>query len=397
MNLKEQLEILRGEPIREKAPIEQIPCIETSDPEKLCKHPVVSVNMITYNHEPYIRQAIEGVMMQQTDFEFELIIGEDASQDKTREICFEYQKKYPDKIRVLWSEENVNHLGGNGRRVMARCRGEYIALCEGDDYWIDPLKLQKQVDVMRKHPDVGFCFCGAKQYYQAANRFEDWNEDNVTYKPGVQQKRLFFIQYLLGMGPKFNYSKKSFWGFIMTASTLFRKDAYELVQKAYDIFNWQLNLGDATLWLALSSMYDGYYLEDQGSIYRIADTGVFHNDATRSKVQIDSHLVRLYFFRKVLKQEFKIYPQPIFFEIFLLVCKRLKKRIVCMKYVVKLFLLPKGLRCKIVPWYLIPHCLSILLLLSTKWTYRFAKHFIKREQWDENLVKLYESWPLHLD
>ena len=152
VTIKEELEILRGEPIEvfDGDPMD-IPCIETSDAEKLCKHPVVSVHMITYNHEPYIRQAIEGVMMQKTDFEFELVIGEDASQDKTREICFEYQKKYPDKIRVLWWHENVTKYGGNGRRVTARCRGEFIALCEGDDYWIDPLKLQKQVEVMRKH------------------------------------------------------------------------------------------------------------------------------------------------------------------------------------------------------------------------------------------------------
>ena len=88
MTLKEELEILRGEPIGVFTgdPMD-IPCIETSDAEKLCKRPVVSVHMITYNHEPYIRQAIEGVMMQKTDFEFELIIGEDCSQDKTREIC----------------------------------------------------------------------------------------------------------------------------------------------------------------------------------------------------------------------------------------------------------------------------------------------------------------------
>ena len=153
MTLKEELEILRGEPIKvfDGDPMD-IPCIETSDPEKLCKHPVVSVHMITYNHEPYIRQAIEGVMMQKTNFEFELVIGEDCSQDKTREICFEYQKKYPDKIRVLWWHENLQKVshpaGGNGRRTTAHCRGEFIAFCEGDDYWIDPLKLQKQVDVM---------------------------------------------------------------------------------------------------------------------------------------------------------------------------------------------------------------------------------------------------------
>ena len=71
-----------------------IPCIETSDAEKLCKRPLVSVNMQTYNHEKFIAQAIEGVMMQETDFECELIIGEDCSKNRTREICFEYQRRY---------------------------------------------------------------------------------------------------------------------------------------------------------------------------------------------------------------------------------------------------------------------------------------------------------------
>ena len=156
MTLKEELETLRGEPIEafNGDPMD-IPCIETSDVEKLCKHPVVSVHMITYNHEPYIRQAIEGVMMQKADFEFELVIGEDCSQDKTREICFEYQKKYPDKIRVLWWHENVSKLGGNGRRVTARCRGEFIAFCEGDDYWTDPLKLKKQKELLEASKAIG--------------------------------------------------------------------------------------------------------------------------------------------------------------------------------------------------------------------------------------------------
>ena len=154
MTLKEELEILRGEPIEVFTgdPMD-IPCIETSDPERLCKNPVVSVHMITYNHEPYIRQAIEGVMMQKTDFEFDLVIGEDCSQDKTREICFEYQKKYPDKIRVFWWHENVSKLGGNGRRTRAHCRGEFIAFCEGDDYWTDEFKLQRQIDFLRSHKD----------------------------------------------------------------------------------------------------------------------------------------------------------------------------------------------------------------------------------------------------
>ena len=95
MSIKNQLEILLGDNIQvfKGNPLD-IPCNETSDIEKLCKEPLVSVHMITYNHEPYIRKAIEGIMMQKTDFEFELVIGEDCSQDKTREICFEYQKMY---------------------------------------------------------------------------------------------------------------------------------------------------------------------------------------------------------------------------------------------------------------------------------------------------------------
>ena len=143
MTLKEELEILRGEPIEvQSVAPEDVPCIETSDAEKLCRHPVVSVVMTTYNHEPYIRQAIEGVMMQQADFEFELIVGEDCSQDKTREICFEYQKKYPNLFRLNLQEQNLG-LIDNYKRVISLCRGTYIALIAGDDYWCDAMKLQK--------------------------------------------------------------------------------------------------------------------------------------------------------------------------------------------------------------------------------------------------------------
>ena len=210
MTLKEELEILRGEPIGvyEGDPMD-IPCIETSDSERLCRYPVVSVHMITYNHEPDIRQAIEGVMMQKTDFEFELVIGEDASTDKTREICFEYQKRYPDKIRVLWWHENLGKVGhpagGNATRTTAHCRGEFIAFCEGDDYWIDPLKLQKQVNAMRQFPSVGYCVTGAKvkcevprnhprvQSYHILKWYDEhtFQFDMGGYKPGLIKQDAF--------------------------------------------------------------------------------------------------------------------------------------------------------------------------------------------------------------
>ncbi len=137
-----------------------IPCEETSDATLLCKRPLVSVHMQTYNHDRFIRQAIEGVVMQEADFEYELIVSDDCSKDRTLEICLQCQKEHPDKIRVLWARENVCRKMrlANVNRCVIRCRGKYIAWCEGDDYWTDPKKLQKQVEYMESHPGCAGCF-----------------------------------------------------------------------------------------------------------------------------------------------------------------------------------------------------------------------------------------------
>lgn len=126
--------------------------IEISNPELLPAHPVVSVHMLAYNHGPYLAEAIEGVIAQQIDFPIELIIGEDCSTDNTREIALDYQRRYPHLIRLIYSERNVGMLE-NYRRVMYACLGEYIAFCEGDDYWHHPAKLQMQVAFLREHPE----------------------------------------------------------------------------------------------------------------------------------------------------------------------------------------------------------------------------------------------------
>jgi glycosyltransferase involved in cell wall biosynthesis len=128
-----------------------IPCQEISDPAVMAKKPLVSAKMITYNHAPYIAQAIEGVIQQKTDFPFELVIGEDCSTDGTREIVFDYQKRYPDIIRVITSDKNVGACK-NSIRADKACRGKYIAFCEGDDYWHDSTKLQKQIKLMESDP-----------------------------------------------------------------------------------------------------------------------------------------------------------------------------------------------------------------------------------------------------
>ncbi len=292
MTLKEELEILRGEPILLKTPVDLVPCNETSDSERLCKHPVVSVHMLTYNHETFIREAIEGVMMQETDFEYELIIGEDASQDKTREICFEYQKKYPDKIRVLWSEENVTRpYGGNGARVTARCRGEFIAFCEGDDYWTDPKKLQKQVDIFRQYPTVVYCFTNTK-LKKDKNAPQNaawwlnptWDEkdeslwNSCEHLPGLIKGETFYTHRV---------------NIPMTASVMLRKSVLAIARATFEIFNWRLCVGDRQLEVASALLGDIFFLEDITTVYRVHPNGACAQNGTR--VARDCNIIEAYF------------------------------------------------------------------------------------------------------
>ncbi|WP_183564168.1 glycosyltransferase family 2 protein [Mucilaginibacter sp. SP1R1] len=122
-----------------------------SNPELL-----VSVCCITYNHGRFIAQAMESFLMQETDFQFEIVIGNDSSTDETLEVLDPFLKKYPGKIKLISTEKNVGSHH-NLINTLAQCKGKYIALCEGDDYWTDPHKLQKQVDFLENNPDYIIC------------------------------------------------------------------------------------------------------------------------------------------------------------------------------------------------------------------------------------------------
>src|SRR5690554_3017735 len=129
------------------------------------KEPLVSICCITYNHEDFIRDAIEGFLMQKTSFPIEIIIHDDASTDNTANIIEEYANKYPDLFVTILQSENQWSKGGGSiyaRFVYPRARGKYIALCEGDDYWTDPLKLQKQVDFLEANPEYILCFTNTR-------------------------------------------------------------------------------------------------------------------------------------------------------------------------------------------------------------------------------------------
>ena len=134
--------------------------------------PLLSVVTITYNHENFIAKTIEGVLMQKVNFPMEFILAEDCSTDGTRRICQEYAEKYPNLIHLIISDTNV---GGkkNECRAMTAARGKYIAFCEGDDYWTDPLKLQKQVDFLESHPEYSACFHRFREFDYRTGEFHD--------------------------------------------------------------------------------------------------------------------------------------------------------------------------------------------------------------------------------
>lgn len=127
-------------------------------------NPKVSVLMLTYNQESYIDEAIRSVMLQQTDFDFELVIGNDASTDRTGERCEAWKLRYPEQIMLVNRERNLG-LIGNFIATYELCRGTYIAICEGDDFWTDKTKLQRQADFLDVHPDFSTCFHRVINYY----------------------------------------------------------------------------------------------------------------------------------------------------------------------------------------------------------------------------------------
>lgn len=208
---------------------------------------MVSVCMITYNHEKYISQAIEGVLMQKTTFPIELIIGEDCSQDSTRNICLDYQARYPGIIKVLPTEGNKGILKNFSSTLLA-CSGKYIAICEGDDYWTDPDKLQVQRDYMEKNPEIVLCF------------------HNATIRKESEKSEKIFLNKVKPFYSGSEILKK--WT-IPTASTLFKN----VLPKELPAFMYNGTHGDLPLFLLLSTYGKISCINKNMSVYRVIDGG----------------------------------------------------------------------------------------------------------------------------
>ena len=175
---------------------------------------LVSVITLAYNHEKYIRQCLEGIVHQKTNFKFELIIHDDASTDKTADIIREYQEKFPDIVKPIFQKENQYSQGGNiGHRFLyPKAQGKYIAECEGDDYWTDLHKLQMQVDWLEAHPDYSMCCSNAfirspKRTLSGARYWKDCDIPIVDMINGIycfiQTSTFVFRRSLLDFYPKY--------------------------------------------------------------------------------------------------------------------------------------------------------------------------------------------------
>jgi len=225
--------------------------------------PLVSVHMITYNHEAYIGRAIEGVLHQKTDYKYELVIGEDSSLDATREKCEQYASAYPGIIRLLPSEHNLGMMP-NADRVTAACAGKYISLCEGDDYWTDPEKLQKQVSFLENNPEYGMVYTDIRTVDSNGDEIEHplFNSIRKRYGEGY-----IFTELLKG-------------NFIGTCSVMYRKDLIPETAGDKDRY-WFIY--DYWLWLRIASKSKVHFLNEVTSAYRIHDNNITRTPGFRDK------------------------------------------------------------------------------------------------------------------
>ena len=185
-------------------------------------HPKVSIISISYNQKDFIEEAIQSFLSQKTDFNIEVIIADDASTDGTQAIIRDYAKKYPDIIKPILRKKNLG-AWNNFTDAIRRAEGDYIALCEGDDYWTDSTKLQKQVEFLENHSNHALCFHPVKVI------FEDKKSKSYTYpEPNKHDK------YTLNELLKNNY--------IQTNSVMYRRQNYDYLASGMMPGDWYLHL-----------------------------------------------------------------------------------------------------------------------------------------------------------
>ena len=246
--------------------------------------PKLTVICITYNHEKYIEEAIDSMLMQETNFPFEIIIGEDCSPDSTKNILIKYTEKYPLIIKSILRDENVGAFK-NEEECILLANGEYIAFLEGDDFWIDKLKLQKQVDFLDKNPEYGLVHGDVNHLEEKGSKLKKgFNQVNNVKIPNGD-----IYDFLL----KPSHS-------IKTMTVCLRK---ELLTNYYfnnpKIMKQNWKLIDISLWLIIAKYSKIYYFKEVFSTYRLLEESASRTKNYRKLYSFHTkiHSLRLFFFR----------------------------------------------------------------------------------------------------
>lgn len=245
---------------------------------------VVTIQCATYNHVSYIRECLDGFVMQKTTFPFEAVVHDDVSTDGTAGIIREYAEKYPDIIKPIIEKENqYSKRDGSLQRIMDEAsHGKYIACCEGDDYWTDPYKLQKQVNFLETHPDYGMCYTKVR-----------------TWKNGV----------IIGV---YGTSDTSFAGFIRCSNfpvltRMYRRSIYENYLNDIKPEEKKWLMGDYPLALYFIVNSRVGFIDEITGVYRILPESASHsqNIDYRFKFYDSADEVRLFFVDRYVSDEFE--------------------------------------------------------------------------------------------
>jgi glycosyltransferase involved in cell wall biosynthesis len=228
--------------------------------------PLVSVLVITYNHERYLRQALESIVAQQTDFEFEVVVGEDCSIDGTREVLLELAEHYPHIVFPILPEQNQGWLA-NHNTCLAQCRGEYIALLEGDDYWLSPLKLQMQVDFLRNHAECALCFTKVVKFH------DDGGPTSLL--PNIDVEEVTGIEDII---------KRQY---VQTCSVMVRRDCLQPMPSWFQ----GLKLGDWPLWILTAQQGKIGFIDEVTAAYRIHEGGIWSG---KDPIYMCRELIRMF-------------------------------------------------------------------------------------------------------
>lgn len=234
----------------------------------------VSVCCLVYNHEKYLRQCLDGFMMQKTNFKFEVLIHDDASTDGSADIIREYEKKYPDIIKPIYQKENQYSKGVKVSWVYQypRAKGKYIALCEGDDYWIDVNKLQNQVNIMENENSISLCTHSVKCVSESGETIIKMKPELIG-KDKLQMSDSFVINFFL-----FDFYPYH------TSSYMFRVSILKQMNYSIPLFISKCKVGDVPLLLLLGSKGNVYYIAENMSCYRMEAKNNWRSRQTNDKI-----------------------------------------------------------------------------------------------------------------